>query len=301
MQRKLIKQGAGLTIYLPKKWLDKNKLNKGDNIEIKEIENRITITNEKINFKQSAVINIENMDRNAFIKTIVSHYERGCYEIIIKKTKKTLYDPWKDKETPLEKEIEFLTNRLVGFEIISIQKDKITIKDISMSSAKEFDNVLRRIFLLILEYQKTIKENIDNNSKIESSEEYHDNITKLISFCIRLLNISQEKTVTEKINLHTILTFLDKITDQLRYLATHYNKQTIIGDKKIIFELMQYFRDYYNLFYKYDLEIINKLDIERKKIKSLTLKNKDSIILEFTNILEYIQGLIKPTISLNFN
>ena len=301
MQRKLIKQGAGLTIYLPKKWLDKNKLNKGDNIEIKEIENKITITNEKINFKQSAVINIENMDRNAFIKTIVSHYESGYYEIIIKKTKKTLYDPWKDKRNPIEKEIEFLTNRLVGFEIISIQKDKITIKDVSMSSAKEFDNVLRRIFLLILEYQKAIKENIKNDSQTENNEDYHDNITKLISFCIRLLNLSTDKTNTEKINLHTILTLLDKITDQLRYLARYSNKHKISGKKEIIFDLMQYFRDYYNLFYKYNIETINKLDIERKKIKSLTLKNKDSIILEFTNILEYIQGLIKPTITLNFN
>ena len=43
MKRKLIKQGGGggLTIYLPKKWIDENKLEQSNEIEITTIDNTL--------------------------------------------------------------------------------------------------------------------------------------------------------------------------------------------------------------------------------------------------------------------
>ena len=297
MKRKLIKQGGGgVTFYVPKKWVDKQGLKPGDEIDVIEEDDKLIVLNEAMTQNKTVEIDIKGMDHTALLKTVISYYEMGYSEITIISDNGMVYIPTllKEKKITVKEEVERLVNRLIGFELISFESNKYVLKDIAMTSPTEFDNVLRRIFYLLLEFQNYVKETVDNKNKVKDYNEHHDSIAKFISFCIRLLNLSMDKTNVEKNNLHTILT-LDKYTDALRWLLYDYTASGI-KDKKSIFAIMDHFRMYYNLFYNYDIKLINELDRERIKLRK-TLKS-DEAVIHFSSVLEYIRAMIRPTICL---
>ncbi len=298
MKRKLIKQGGGgVTFYVPKKWVDKQGLKPGDEIDVIEEDDKLIVLNEAMTQNKTVEIDIKGMDHTALLKTVISYYEMGYSEITIISDNGMVYIPTllKEKKITVKEEVERLVNRLIGFELISFESNKYVLKDIAMTSPTEFDNVLRRIFYLLLEFQNYVKETVDNKNKVKDYNEHHDSIAKFISFCIRLLNLSMDKTNVEKNNLHTILTLLDKYTDALRWLLYDYTASGI-KDKKSIFAIMDHFRMYYNLFYNYDIKLINELDRERIKLRK-TLKS-DEAVIHFSSVLEYIMAMIRPTICL---
>lgn len=306
MKRKLIGQGSGaLTLSVPKSWIENNKLKKGQEIEVKEIDNQLVVSSSNYEYFKSVEINVENMDRNVFIKTIESYYENGATEINLKFNKKTLLDPWKNIHRKIKDETNFVVNRLIGFEIINFTENKITLKDVSKTNVSEFDNIFRRIMFLILEFSRELKESIELNNKMENGEEFHDQISKFISFCLRLLSLDKNRSDVEKINLHTLLHGLDNITDDFRYLSRDYNNNHKVKDKNLIFELMLYLEDFFKFYNKYDINIANNLDIMRKKLKEKILKCEDILTIRFGSLLEELQGLIIVVISLhevtNFN
>ncbi|MBI2111904.1 hypothetical protein HYT52_00005, partial [Candidatus Woesearchaeota archaeon] len=255
---------------------------------------QLIISSEHQSLQKAVRLDITAMDRNAVIKMITAYYENGYSEIAIRSKKKGIYDPWQEKEKPLSEEIEFIASRLIGFEIISSQKDATVIKDVSATSPAEFNNILRRIFFLILEYQNAVLEATAARKKLATNEQLHDNITKFSSFCLRLLNLNIDKSTIEKNNLYTIITLLDKIADAIRYLARdHYS-----GDIELIRKMMDHFRAYYDFFYKQDIQLVNHLDKERKELKAKIASSKNREIIAFSSISEYIQALIKPTLCL---
>lgn len=301
MNRKIIKQGkGGYTIYLPKKWVDEQSLKAGDEINIGRNENQLVLSTEKQAKDKKVEIDTKDMDSGSFMKTIVSHYEMGFSEIIINDTKGKIFTPRLHKEysKPTSDVINRLINRLIGFEIVSSHENIYVLKDVAMTSPAEFDNILRRIFFLILEFQDKIKEMIENGKPIEDYNMMHDNIAKFISFCIRLLNLNIDKTNIEKNNLHTILTFLDKITDSLRWVLYEYKIEKKLENKKLIYAIMDHFKSYYNLFYNFNIKSVNELDKERIKLRKQLLKCKEPIIVHFSSNIEYSRAMIRPMICL---
>lgn len=81
----------------------------------------------------------------------------------------------------------------MGIEIIENGKDYCIIREMGEVSPKEFENSLRRIFLIILElFDRTIKA-IENNEIKDSSlcKEIHAidlSIDKFVDYCARILN-----------------------------------------------------------------------------------------------------------------
>jgi hypothetical protein len=300
MKRKLIAQGSGaFTISLPKNWIENNKLSKGQEIELNQIENKLILSTSNYEYFKSIKINTKNMDRNMFLKTVIANYENGVTEIILNFESEKIYDPWAKKHRTINEEVNFITNRLIGFEVIHQSKDKIIIRDISKTNISEFNNILSRITFLILEFNNLVKENIKNNTSIENGEEYHDNITKFISFCIRLLTLDKNRSDVEKTNLHTILYLFDNIVDDLRYLSRDYNKNHKIKDEKLIFELIEYLDLFFKFYNKYDYNISNKLDTLRNDLKNKVLICEDKLTIRFSAIMEEIQALLKPVICLH--
>ena len=294
MKRTIIKQRESYTITLPKKWVEDLGLKAGEDVAITKLDTQLIISSEHQSLQKAVRLDITAMDRNAVIKTITAYYENGYSEIAIHSKKKSIYDPWQEKEKRLSEEIEFIASRLIGFEIISSHKDVTIIKDVSATSPTEFNNILRRIFFLILEYQNAVLEIITTKNKLANNEQLHDNITKFSSFCLRLLNLNIDKSTIEKNNLYTIITLLDKIADTLRYLARDYRT----GNVELIKRMMDHVRAYYDFFYKQDIQLVNYLDKERKELKAKIASSKNREIIAFSSVFEYIQALIKPTLCL---
>jgi phosphate uptake regulator len=180
MKRKIIKQGHNtFTITLPSKWTQSLNIKPGDEVEVVE-NNSSLIINSKQHFNEKkTAIDITGMSVPMIWRFFQSAYREGHNEIkIIYDPSKKLYQSAlnyytsqfeysrmgeKPPEKPILEMIQQLVDRFIGIEIMDHGENEVTIREMGDLTSKEFDNSLRRIFLLILELFDTLIELIKCN------------------------------------------------------------------------------------------------------------------------------------------
>lgn len=279
MKRKVIKQGhSTLTITLPTKWAQKLNLKAGDEVDLVEKENSILINGEEKTKEKNAVIDISNFTIPLLWRFIQGAYRAGCTEIkIIFDPNKSLYeDPYHyftthsayaelgeniPKKTPLAM-IQTIVDRFIGMGIIETGKDYCIIKEMGELTPKEFDNSLRRIFLVILHMFDRVIDAIEKNelSKPEICKEFHTidlNVDRLVDYCCRILNkISTSFPDNRRTLLFTTLFILEIIGDEFKYISKHLALTKIPVKEALPFahEIKNHFNIYYNNFYKFNID-----------------------------------------------
>lgn len=298
MERKLIKQGrGGLTIYLPKKWLDRKKLKEGDSIKILEKETSLLISGE-LTEKKKIEINITKENKND-LKNVITHvYRKGFDTIKIN-----------DIDEGLFKEIKkILSEVILGFEIIEKTSKHCTIENISEPRGEKYNSLLKKIFFIIQETQKQLledaeKKEMNNFDEIKEMRFHQD---KLILLCRRLL-IKEKVEIDPLINWE-LLTFLMHIEHAYYYLYEYAHKNKIILSNEttnLIKNLGDYFDLYYNAFYEKDISYIHKLnklknEYQFKKCLQLIekLNGKESVIASYLReLFRLIQIGTSPILS----
>ena len=173
-QRKLIKLGnSSFAIALPKDWVDKSGLKKGDNVFLEGNSNGEIILWSKLkklsdeNFKE---IKIDNKTIYLVKKEIVAAYTDGSTTLIL--TGK--------KEKSEIKEIKEFIKSLLSFEIIEENSEKIVAKDFfNIEEAnlnnfiKRIDNNIKEMFSIVslcIEKGKLSKKELDLNEKAKLEE-----------------------------------------------------------------------------------------------------------------------------------
>src|SRR3989344_4000379 len=127
-------------------------------------------------------------------------------------------------------------------------------------TSKEFDNSLRRIFLLILELFgrviNLIKDNRVNDIGICKTLHQMDiNVDRFIDYCCRINNRINDSTFQKnKPIMFSTLFLLELLGDEFKYIGTH-----LAASKKNIAEILpfakrvkEHFEMYYHLFYKFE-------------------------------------------------
>src|SRR3989344_1546062 len=166
MKRSIIRQGhKTLTITLPSKWVNKLNLKPKDEIELIEKDNNLIITAYENLREKTATIDIRDFTIPILWRYFQSAYRSGCDEI------KLIYDPDKKeyedafqyytthfdysrlgekipKRTALHT-IQSVVDRFLNIAIIRSGKGYCVIKEMGEPSMKEFENSLRRIFIII--------------------------------------------------------------------------------------------------------------------------------------------------------
>ena len=155
-------------------------------------------------------------------------------------------------------------SRLIGYEIIQQKENFVIIKDISTTSIKEFDNVLRRVFLLLDDVSSDLLQGAkDNNvTLLGTIEEKHDSITKFISYCLRLLNKYGYTDYKKTLVLYHILATLDRVVDFYKYSARDLLKlKHKLSDKTIhLFEMIdEEVKLFTKFLFKFDLKQADEL------------------------------------------
>lgn len=283
MRRKVIKQGHNtLTVTLPSKWTKDLNINPGDEIELIEKENGILLTSEKHNGERKIIeFDISNMDIPTIWKYFMSVYREGYDELKVKfNPKLELESPYKfftrhrfdmryNKKTsekkPLTRVLQGFVDRFIGFEIIEHGKDYILIKDMGEPTAKEFDNSLRRVFLL---FQQMAEETLDAIEEGDSSSlvGLHDidiNLDKFHDYCIRVLNKIGNNNEKKKHLLFSTLFILEMAGDEFKNIATHlindFSESKFKNIKKMVEFIKEQIGNYYDLFYKFDEAKVRKI------------------------------------------
>ena len=305
--RKLISFGkTSFIISVPKSWVLKNDLEKGSLVSLEEKDNNIIIsskTDQKEKEQEEISIDITGIDRTSIITIIRGLYRRG-FDIIKLKFDNPVCDHFATGEQ--KKVISVIyeeITRLPGLEVVS-QKDKsCTLKSISKIPTSEFETILRRIFILLNDASNDLVEGIKTNNRIllESIEEKHTTITKFASYCLRLINQDNSKSIKKSFFLYHTIATLDKITDIIKYASRDalnskgkFKKETVqalsIIDKSI--------RSYYELFYKFNISKLNDFEKNRNEFKNLLNSSKSSLSTDELSLLNSVKEIIELLLDL---
>lgn len=242
VKRKLVKQGLrALTITLPSVWVQKNSLNAGDEIDIDEVDNTITISTEKRQPLKDIIVDVSGLLPKLADRFIARAYQKGYDKIVLKCDSQDIMQAVKNKVT-----------ELMGFEILDIGKDKIEIQVISSDLNLDFDTLLRRAFLILMDMAKTCEDAWKANDKKALENIFYQDfdVNKFTYFCLRELNKNQKRINFGKTILYYLIESAEDLGDELKELgkilaATKLDKDIV----QLIHEMNDLFRISYEFFY----------------------------------------------------
>lgn len=332
MKRRIIKQGHNtLTMTLPSEWVKKLNIGAGDEVDVFEDSGSLVVSGKQHNGHKSTTIDITDLSVPMLWRFFQSAYREGYDEIKLeydpsKKNYEGAYDYYASQfefsklgEKPVKKPafdmISGLVNRFISMEIIDHGDDYCIVKEMGELTAKEFDNSLRRIFLLILELFDEviflIKENKIGDMRIYKTLHTMDtNIDRFIDYCCRINNRVKDSSFQKnKPAMFSTLFLLELLGDEFKYLGRHLanskkNVDEVYSFAKIVKE---HFEMYYNLFYKFDRDLAIKFGKNDFKIyndhfkwKKSTNKDAQSIRGHLMQISKFVFCLMELRIEMEY-
>lgn len=305
MKRKIVKHGSStLTVSLPSKWAKKYKLKAGDEIDLVEEEDCLSICGkgEAEKLEKSASLEFKEKTLPVHIRSVLGAYYRRGYDII-----KIKYS-----DSATFKLIEDSVDSLLGYEIIEHEEGQLLIKNMIIELGDEFKPTLRKMISVIKTISNILFEDIkkDKFDRLgEISNLRHTN-WKFRDYCLRI--IQKNDLFGEKnFSYSTIIWTLEKISSNYRIIYEYcYKKKSL--KRKIPKEIQIFFNEitnYFDLFskniYNKNIEIIENI---YKKKKNLLLKSEeiiskdkfDNVIMAFlTEIFKRVQDLNSHVVAIN--
>ena len=296
MKRKLIKQGTGaLTITLPKSWISKYELKSGDEVEVDEQEKTLLLKLDgKSDTLRKTEISIDNFDQVLIWRFFTSVYRLGYDEIILRFSDiEKDYDVELSSFGILERKIKMKTieviqdvvSRCIGMEIVNQGKNFCVIKDLGETSEKKFDDVLRRIFLLLLSMaDDSLKESKENAKSLKSSISIIDNnVDKFTDFCLRLLNKKGYKDFRKISTIYAISLLLEFVGDEYKKIASHMSESRINKINSELINIYDKINKQLNLFYELFYKFEEKRIIEICKLDKQLITDINKLIPKLNN------------------
>ncbi len=332
MRRKIIKQGHNtLTITLPSEWVRKLNLNAGDEVDILQDNGSLTINGKQKNGFKTTTIDITGFSVPMLWRFFQSAYREGYDEIRLKydtrqKEYESVYNYYashfeytrvgeKIVKKPVLEMISDLVNRFIGMEIIDHGEGYCIIREMGEVSSKEFDNSLRRIFLLLLDLFDKIISLIKNNkigdmSICKTIHTMDINVDRFIDYCCRINNKVHDSSFQKnKPIMFSTLFLLELLGDEFKYTGTHLARSKKKVDEILPFveTIKEHFEMYYHLFYKFDRdEVIKfgqndfKIYNDHFKVRESTNKDAQSIRRHFMQISKFVFCLMELRIEMEF-
>ncbi len=331
MKRKIIKQGYNtLTMTLPSDWVRKLNLKAGDEVNVLENSGILNIYGKQNDELKSTTIHINGLTVPMLWRFFQSAYREGYDEI------KICFDPNKKYESAYNyyaSQVEWkkmgektsskygldlineIVNRFIGLAIIDHGEDYCVIREMGDASSKEFDNSLRRIFLLLNELFDTVIDLIKKNKvgDIGVCKQLHTmdiNVDRFIDYCCRINNKINDSTFQKnKQAMFSSLFLLELLGDEFKYVGMHLAKSKKNVDEILPFveKVKEHFEMYYKLFYKFDPDGVGAFGNNDSKIyndhfhwKEATNKDVNSIRRHFMKISKFIFCLMELRIEMEY-
>lgn len=275
--RKLISFGRNsYVVSMPKSWVIKNKLRKGDLMSVNDNGNEITISLSSNNAVQTApreiTIQTENKEINLIKTEIVSAYLNN-YDII------NIYSNTLEKNAL---EIKNILRNLTGMEVMEQTSKRIVAKDLINKSEISLKVLIRRMDVITRAMIDDAIESIDGESHYESIDQRDNDVNRLHFLSYRVIrgamkDPSLAKTLKmepwELFISQRIMMRLEKIADRqkriTRYLRNIKLKKSVAKDLK---KLYSHMRDKY-------LEVMKAYYNNDKTLAfAVEVSNKDRIL-----------------------
>jgi len=267
MKRKLVRQGIrALTLTVPSTWIKKNNLKAGDEIDLSETENSLTIRCEGIHELKEIDVDIRGLPPRLADRFMARSYQKGYDKIKIRFDSKEQLYAIKDK-----------VSELMGYEILKISQNQVEIQVISAKLDLEFDILLRRMMLILLEMAETCHDawKAENNGLLEAIPQQDFDVNKFAYFCLRELNKSQKLMTFGSSILYYLIESMEDLGDELKVLGPQLAKIRLNTEiLAIIKDMNTMFRLSYEFFYKPEKkQVVEAFDL----YKSIKKQIKESL------------------------
>ena len=328
MKRKIIRQGHNtMTLTLPSDWIKRFNLEAGSEVDLIERDNGLFISSEKKNEHRAIEFDIDSFDIPTIWKYFMGIYREGYDEVKVKfNPSMKVGSPYKffsqhkldikyKKETETKPIVEFLTElitRFIGWEIIDYGADYVLIKEMTEPTSKEFDNSLRRVFLLIEQMADEVTAALKSGNR-KSLTHIHNvdiNVDKFHDYCIRILNKVGNKEARKTSLLFSTLYLLEMLGDEYKTISHHLVQDYSDADFKSIIDVADSIKEeiylFYDLFYKFDKEkVIHMSELDKGRYfnvskKKVNEKEAIEIFHHLRTIARYINALLELRIEMQY-
>ncbi len=289
MKRKLVKQGLrALTITLPASWVESHQLKPGDEIDLIEADKSLVISTKEKHIIKDIIVDVSGLLPRMADRFIARAYQKGYDKIIV-----NFDDP--DLMLAIKNKIP----ELMGFELLNIGKDSLEVQIISAELNLDFDTMLRRAFLILLDMGATCHDAWKKGDKKALENIFYQDfdVNKFAYFCLRTLNKSSKMMTFGSSILYYLIEELEDLGDEFKAIGTILAKNKPDKDVlDIIAKLNELFRISYEFFYDPKKDKAVRAFKMNQEIKSLIdsivdKKNKDMIKvligLELSNRIVY--------------
>ena len=299
MKRKVVQHGPStLIVSLPSKWVKDHGIKKGDELDVDEQDKILLISAGKFVANHTLTQDVSGLQPFLLTRFLARSYQKGYDKIML------IHNDMSLLKTVSEKILE-----LIGFEIIEQNGNYCLIQSLSSHIEIDFDNALRKAFLVVKQMIETCYESYKNGNISELQNLYIKDleVNRFTYFCLRQINKEQyaAKELSQQSHvLYYIIEVLEDLGDAYKKLAkllaaTKIRNKDIINMLKLVFEQ---FDASYSYFYKPSLQKANQAyelykDME-KKINAVVgsdltadeilsvyhIKDASSIIYHFTTM-----------------
>ncbi len=259
VKRKVILQGGKtLMVSLPIKWAGQFNIQKGDELEYNTDGAVISFSAKGEAEVTKTTVNLEGMDERGARYVLSGLHKSGYDEITI------YYD------NHLKTIEDLIKNLYVGFAIVEQDKNKVVLRCISRELVSEFEAALRRAFLVTLSLGESMLEALKLNefSRLGDLTTLEKTNNQLTNFCQRLLNKHPYLYPKKQNFIYTIIWNLEKVCDNYKYICNIDFKGTLdLKEIEALEKVQGLLRGYYELFYKFEIGQVSKLNIKKKGIE----------------------------------
>ncbi len=306
--RRLQKIGSIILVSLPKEWVDENKLEKSNQVEIETGQNSISITvNKDSKPSKEVVISYPLPKEENITADLTGAYLLG-YDIIRIKGKTTI--PVQDRE-----KIRESMRRLVGVEIIEEGSSNIVIQFLLDATSLKPEKILRRMSAIALGmFHDTLNSLIsDDKTTLQTLSDRDIEINRQYFLLVRLIRSTMmDQRLASVFNMENIdildfrigANILETAGDTIVELGNLITKASVskIDLKKLydqVKDIETIHKKSIDAFIANDrLQAINAIKLHRKYLKEITdfrslLEHKKQIPIDFLDIVYMFERIAR--------
>ena len=264
IKRKIIQHGPStLIVSLPSNWVKQNGIKKGDELDVREEGKTLIIGVDKVTTNLTLTQDVSTLKPFLVTRFLARAYQKGYDRIHL-----THNNP------ELLKTIQEKTLELIGYEIIEQNGKHCLIQSISSKIELDFDNSLRKAFLITKQMLEACYEAYRDGDKPTLKNLYLKDIevNRFTYFCLRQINKEQyvdaERAQQSHI-LYYLIEILEDLGDNAKQLATQLSE----GKRKskeltsLLKLMLEQFDVSYHFFYKPSAEKVNQAYTFYKEIE----------------------------------
>lgn len=256
--RRLVKSGAAShTVSLPKSWLEKNKLEKGNLVYITEEDNKIMISCDKDNGEEEMKeisINIDAKDIGTVRRETISAYIKN-YQLFTF-IGETLSERLED--------IRKVLNNFLALEVTEQTATKLVAKDFLNLSEFSIENTVRRMDMLTRSIIEDAKKGKSEAKALGMRDFEVDKLFFLMSRLIRA-NLSSPSPQIKNVDAMSIWWLsksLESIADSAKNLSYIYSKDI----SQVYEEVEQFYLECAKAYFKKDRKLADEMIARRPSV-----------------------------------